>query len=92
MPTHDGRRCWGWFNNRKPVEIGIAAKRPAYYKGRLADRDRKIRSFLDTFAHEFVHYEKWRDKRPQNHRGLQQRVNALINRFENDFHQNTRAS
>ena len=39
---------------------------------------------LDSFAHEFVHYQRWRrgDKNWRGHRGLQRQVNAMLNRFE----------
>jgi hypothetical protein len=39
---------------------------------------------LDSFCHEFVHYQRWRrgDKNWRGHRGLQRQVNAMLNRFE----------
>lgn len=33
---------------------------------------------LDSYAHEFCHYEQWRDKRPMNDRGVPQRAAALV--------------
>jgi len=90
IATFDGGRCWGYFSDEKPLEIGLACRWPACCKCRpkqcTRDRSIKCHELLDCFAHEFVHYERWRDKRPQNHRGLQRRVNALVRRFEDDFH------
>lgn len=39
---------------------------------------------LDTIAHEFVHYEQWRDKREINERGVAQRAAALVRRWQKE--------
>ncbi len=52
--------------------------------GRVKDRKEAREEILDSLAHEFVHYDKWRRGLPRNHRGLQQRVNALIRRFNDE--------
>ncbi len=42
---------------------------------------RRIHALLHTFAHEFAHYEKWRDKKVNNHRGIPQRTDRLVREF-----------
>ena len=39
---------------------------------------------LVTLAHEFVHYEQWRDKRDVNERGVEQRARALVKRWKKE--------
>jgi len=80
MPTHDGRRCWGCFRPGKQPAITLACGRPKI-NGRLPNRDLQIGFLLGNFAHEFVHYEQWRDNRTANHRGIENRVDGLIKRF-----------
>lgn len=81
LPTDDGRRCWAFFNGtgRRPT-IVISCRRPVI-KGRVLDRNKGISHMLWNFAHEFVHYEQWRDGRSMNERGVNQRARALVDRF-----------
>lgn len=39
---------------------------------------------VTTIAHEAVHYEQWRDKRPVNERGVDQRAEALVRRWKRE--------
>ncbi len=80
LPTRDGRRCWGCFHPDKQLTITLACGRPKI-DGRLPDRGLQIGFLLGNFAHEFVHYEQWRDNKATNHRGLENRVDALLGRF-----------
>jgi hypothetical protein len=80
IPTHDGRRCVGYFNENT-LEIGLAC----WFQCSRDDWDQRARRALDNFAHEYIHYERFRDGRTQNHRGLNRRVAAVCCRFE-DFY------
>ena len=39
---------------------------------------------LLSIAHEFVHYEQWRDKRDPTERGVEQRARALVKRWKKE--------
>ena len=39
---------------------------------------------LDTLAHEYVHYEQWRDDRPITERGVSQRAAALVRKWRRE--------
>lgn len=39
---------------------------------------------VSTIAHEIVHYEQWRDKRPTTERGVEQRAQALVRRWRRE--------
>jgi hypothetical protein len=67
--------AWGFFTpGRRPVIV--LACRPG-----SGSFTQCYNHLLDTFAHEWCEYEKWRDGKVRNHRGLQRRVDALIHRF-----------
>jgi predicted SprT family Zn-dependent metalloprotease len=36
---------------------------------------------LTTLAHEWHHYEQWRDGKPMSHRGMERRVRTLMDEF-----------
>ena len=77
----DALRFWGYFNpSYKYPRIGLACGRPRI-DGKFPSQDDQIDHFLHTFAHEFVHYERWRDNKPQNHRGVENRAHGLVNKF-----------
>jgi hypothetical protein len=38
-------------------------------------------TILDSLAHELCEYEKWRDNKAGNHRGIQNRIDSLIRKF-----------
>jgi len=80
MPTNDGRRCWGCFQPGEPPNIVLACGRPKI-DGHLPDRGLQIGFLLGNFAHEFCHYEQWRDNKAANHRGVEDRVDGLLKRF-----------
>lgn len=85
LTVPDGRRCLGFFNSvdDQPF-IGLACQA----KGR--SQNAKLWCLLDTFAHEFCHYEQWRDAKRQDHRGVPQRVRALLRRFDADWRSSER--
>ena len=62
--------------------ITLACKTPSI-KGldRYTQHSFKVYELLNTFAHEFVHYEQWRDKKPMTHRGVENRVLAILKKF-----------
>lgn len=39
---------------------------------------------LDAIAHEYVHYEQWRDGKPMTERGVRQRAAALVRRWRRE--------
>ncbi len=81
LSTKDRRRYWGSFNARKQkLFIELACGRPKI-KGHLPSQDKQITFLLDNFAHEFCHYEHWRDNRAVDHRGLEKRAKAIVDRF-----------
>lgn len=86
LPVPDGRRCLGFYTPRDRV-IGLACR--LQLPRRNTSKTVHIRMLLDDFAHEYVHYERHRDNKAQNHRGLQQRVDTLCVRFEKDFFEAT---
>jgi hypothetical protein len=76
---------------RHPVEVVNAGDiLYGYFEGpRLsADRPRVVvvadSGVLDTIAHEFVHYEQWRDKREMTERGVAKRAAALVKRWKRE--------
>lgn len=91
MPTNDGRRCWGCFQPGKPPNIILACGRPRI-DGRLPDRGLQLGFLLGNFAHEFCHYERWRDGRAMNHRGVENRVDGLLKRFREYVRKKTDAA
>jgi predicted SprT family Zn-dependent metalloprotease len=66
------KRCWGFFNQSDLV-IGLANRRPSGWP--LATH------LLEVFAHEFCHYERYRNGREQNERGIDKRALAMVRRF-----------
>ena len=76
LVTSQGLACGYFVSGRRPT-IVLACRPPSktFYTC--------LHDLLDTFAHEWCEYEKWRDHKPGNHRGLQQRVDALIRQFYN---------
>ena len=66
------RRCWGFFSPNDLV-IGLTCRRPS-------GRPLAIH-LLEIFAHEFCHYERYRDGREQNERGIDKRALAMVRRF-----------
>jgi hypothetical protein len=70
------QRALGFFNpNKSKPYIGLACRIPKL------SRDQQIPLLLETFAHEFCHYEQFRDGKPRNHRGVENRAYSLVNRF-----------
>ena len=79
-PTHTLRTCkgpaYGFFTPGRPPFIAVACRRKHRTSlGRFTD------DILETLAHEWCEYEKWRDGRVRNHRGIQNRIDYLIRRF-----------
>ena len=70
---------YGFFCPGCPPVIALACYQPG------ASFNNRCQSILNTFAHEWCEYEKWRDGKVRNHRGLHQRADALIRRFENKY-------
>ena len=52
--------------------------------GHVKDRQEAREEFLDSLAHEFCEYHKWRRGVPNNHRGIQRQIDSLVRRFEYD--------
>lgn len=73
--------AWGFFTPGRRPAIVLACRPPS------KSLSQRLNHLLDTFAHEWCEYEKWRDNKTRNHRGLQQRVDALVNRFHTDLTQ-----
>jgi hypothetical protein len=80
LKTRRGSIVLGVFSSRKTHPGIIVACRQ---KG-----SRQLRLFwlIQTLAHEWCHYEKWRDGKVQNHRGVPQRTDALTLRFSTVYH------
>jgi hypothetical protein len=85
LPTDDTQRAWGLFTILKPSEFKAFKKKTPFIgltgNRRNTTRRLKERHFVYIFAHEFCHYEQWRDGKPLNHRGLENRVNSLVRKF-----------
>lgn len=58
--------------------IYIGGLSPSVFRLQGATHTEAVFGIAETVFHELVHYEQWRDGKPMNHRGLQQRVNALM--------------
>jgi hypothetical protein len=67
--------AWGYFNPGKRPAIVVTCLRPG------KTEDERFFRLLDTMAHEWVHYEQFRDNKPLSHRGLQRRVDGLVREF-----------
>lgn len=50
--------------------------------GVVKDRAEAREEYLDTLAHELCEYDRWRRGLPNNHRGIQKHINAIVRRFE----------
>ncbi len=69
------------FNSYGP-RIWIATWWPYWCEdGIIQDQADAYEIILDSLAHELVHYEKWSRGIPNNHRGLQPRVDRLLREF-----------
>ncbi len=75
--------CFLWRNNKPCIHVATWWYYWREY-GWVKNRSEAKEEILDSLVHEFVHYEKQCRKIPSNHRGLQQRVNSLIRRFNYD--------
>lgn len=73
IPTPKGPALGYFMPGRRPT-IGVACPRHGSFSGRCD-------LILHTLAHEWCEYEKWRDRIPRNHRGIDNRTDALIRRF-----------
>lgn len=65
-------------------EAAYGAFRPGIIILASRPRDRQQLSqllLLRTFTHEIIHYERWRDGKVNNHRGIEQRVKGLILKY-----------
>ena len=71
--------AWGYFYPAFPPAIVLACRRPKY------TLNKRCGDLLDTFAHEWCHYEQWRDGHKFHHRGLQRRVDSLIRLFRKEL-------
>jgi hypothetical protein len=72
--------CFG-LRNGKPC-IWVATW--WYYwreEGKVKNRQEARDEILDSLAHEFAHYDKWRRGAARNHRGLQRQVDSMIRQF-----------
>jgi hypothetical protein len=79
-----GFRARGWpsTSKRKKAIIDIASHYPFWKSdGWIDNKVEACVSLLGTFAHEFVHYERWRDGGSETHRGLPQRANAIRSKY-----------
>jgi hypothetical protein len=65
-------KCWGYFEPDAQT-IGLACRRPPNWPWAI--------HVLEVFAHEFCHYERYRDGRKQNERGIDKRALAMVRRF-----------
>jgi hypothetical protein len=71
------QRAIGFFSSNKgKLDIGLACRIPKQ------NRCEQIPELLNTFAHEFVHYEQYRDDKKQSHRGVESRAKSLVNKFQ----------
>lgn len=79
----DGVRYVGYFLpvGKRKADIVLNCGWQEFFR-----EDKKYRFIyhIGIFAHEFVHYEKYRDGRRQNHRGLQNRAKAITLRYFNE--------
>lgn len=81
----DGRPCWAVFGilpNDQPV-IEVATW--WYFwrdDGLVKNRDEARNEILDSLAHELAHYDKFRRGVSTDHRGLQQKVNRMVEQFK----------
>lgn len=50
--------------------------------GHVKNRQEAREELLDSLAHEFAEYDKWRRGVPNNHRGIHQRINSIVRTFE----------
>ena len=82
----------GWLEGaldiRHTVELHLTPKLLGYFDapGRYTGFDPYAVVSLDgdpliTIAHELVHYEQWRDKRPGTERGVENRAHALVRQW-----------
>lgn len=69
-----GFACFAPWNRRIYLAAGLANLVPA--------RER-VEALASTLAHELVHYEQFRDKKPLTDRGVQRRADALLRRATN---------
>lgn len=74
LKTYQGP-AWGFFTPGRQPAIVLACRPPE------KSFHARVNHILQVFAHEWCEYEKWRDNKPRNHRGLQQRQVALVQRF-----------
>ena len=94
-PSDELRRFARWLDSEMEVDhrvnVHLTSELWGYFDapGRYTGFDPyavvelKRRPLL-TMAHELVHYEQWRDKRPGNERGVEQRAAALVNRWRRE--------
>ena len=61
--------------------IAIACDWLPYRKDGISGRADARRLILESLAHEWCHYERFRDGRPDNHRGVERRTRCLVDRF-----------
>lgn len=79
----------GEIDVRHPVEIHVTTKIYGFFDAPdKSDKDYapymvilKDKDIHAIIAHEFVHYEQWRDGRPRTERGVEQRAQALVRRW-----------
>jgi len=52
--------------------------------GVVKNRDEAREEILDCLVHEFAEYDKWRRGVPNNHRGIQRRVDFITRQFSHE--------
>ncbi len=65
---------------RERLYMDLACGRPRF-NGHFPSRINVINVFLTTFAHEFCHYEQWRDGKLQTHKGVAKRAKTMVQHF-----------
>jgi hypothetical protein len=65
-------RLYGFFDAPR-----LSADAPSVFMG--LDDD-----YMDTLAHEVVHYEQWRDRREISERGVERRARALVRQWRRE--------
>lgn len=82
--TRGGEEVWAAFF-APPRQGGYAYARVSAqeYRSfrRVHGRQRALLHILDSFAHELVHYEQWRDRRALIEQGVVNRTRALLRRY-----------
>ncbi len=82
IKNQDGTFSFGVFaidvDDNLFIDLGCGRPR---IKGRYPKREDQIYMFLHTFAHEFCHYERWRDGVANTHRGITNQAMAKVRRF-----------